>query len=428
MARSRKPRPTRGTRRLALGVSLAVASLSACAYSPAWRLSNHPTRHEAEVLLVEKSTAPLVRRTLPRDVPEIPVRRRLRPCCAYGSEIRARLGPIPVPGYRIPNVLGPEDLGPHKYDSGLVVWKREGRDEIQLNRERNGLVYTCQGGFIDTAHVRDYVDWALWIASRLAILSETGGSIELPQEGGARRILVTPPPPETFDRFGLRRPAVEAAIWTAFQLSVWHEIATWYGWASVPGFSERASAFSPEDLYSNVVGAKLLAGVVLRHATASENVFNESVDQWLAEVLRVFGAVPRELGVELVEAVDGTWWDSSRRVPDPRLVLRRHMDFASPVRPWQVPESLLSEALRAKLDAACPGGRDALPLPYPEALDGDPIRNHVTLEIEPDAELARREPFLSLGATITQDDFPAIVESIRAKNGAEFGPGTDAPQ
>ncbi len=34
--------------------------------------------------------------------------------------------------------------------------------------------------------------------------------------------------------------------WIAFQLGVWHEIATWYGWASVRGFSEKASAFSPE--------------------------------------------------------------------------------------------------------------------------------------------------------------------------------------
>ena len=34
----------------------------------------------------------------------------------------------------------------------------------------------------------------------------------------------------------------------AFQLSIWHEIATWYGWSAVPGYPEKLSAFSPEDL------------------------------------------------------------------------------------------------------------------------------------------------------------------------------------
>ncbi|OWA85706.1 hypothetical protein BV377_29140, partial [Klebsiella pneumoniae] len=38
----------------------------------------------------------------------------------------------------------------------------------------------------------------------------------------------------------------------AFEIALWHEIAQWYGFQSVPGFSEEISAFSPEDLYSNL--------------------------------------------------------------------------------------------------------------------------------------------------------------------------------
>jgi hypothetical protein len=37
-----------------------------------------------------------------------------------------------------------------------------------------------------------------------------------------------------------------AGIWPS--KSQWHEIAQWYGFQSVPGFSEEISAFSPEDL------------------------------------------------------------------------------------------------------------------------------------------------------------------------------------
>jgi Protein of unknown function (DUF4056) len=38
----------------------------------------------------------------------------------------------------------------------------------------------------------------------------------------------------------------------------WHEIAIWYGWANVPMFSERPSAFSPEDMYSNLLGIRIV--------------------------------------------------------------------------------------------------------------------------------------------------------------------------
>lgn len=40
----------------------------------------------------------------------------------------------------------------------------------------------------------------------------------------------------------------------AYDLSVWHEIATWYGVSSVPLVSEQFSSFSPEDVYSNLLG------------------------------------------------------------------------------------------------------------------------------------------------------------------------------
>ncbi|PBD34343.1 hypothetical protein CK247_30710, partial [Klebsiella pneumoniae] len=33
------------------------------------------------------------------------------------------------------------------------------------------------------------------------------------------------------------------------RIAQWHEIAQWYGFQSVPGFSEEISAFSPEDLW-----------------------------------------------------------------------------------------------------------------------------------------------------------------------------------
>ena len=66
-----------------------------------------------------------------------------------------------------------------------------------------------------------------------------------------------------------RRASGSAISWRllaghlAFEIAQWHEIAQWYGFQSVPGFSEEISAFSPEDLYSNLLGARLAINVIL---------------------------------------------------------------------------------------------------------------------------------------------------------------------
>ena len=62
----------------------------------------------------------------------------------------------------------------------------DGKVDPAFDREHNGLVYTCRGGFIDTAHVRDYADWAIFLVAQIARLAETGGVVELPDEGGRR--------------------------------------------------------------------------------------------------------------------------------------------------------------------------------------------------------------------------------------------------
>lgn len=40
------------------------------------------------------------------DVPDVPEPQRLRPCCVFGNDVAVSLGPIPVPGYEVQNVLG----------------------------------------------------------------------------------------------------------------------------------------------------------------------------------------------------------------------------------------------------------------------------------------------------------------------------------
>jgi hypothetical protein len=234
-------------------------------------------------------------------------------------------------------------------------------------------------------------------------------------------------PPEIVYHYGFKETVTTLAQWLAFQISIWHEIATWYGWASVAGFSERASAFSPEDLYSNMLGSKLMLAITARRQAASEPEYNRAVDGWFARALEVLGAVPRDLGTDVTHALDGLWWDSSRRVPDPQLVRRRHFGIGDPIRPWLAPPSALPEGVRQALHEACAGDHDPVVFTNPSRAKGIALEDYVTFEVEVEEALAKQEPFASRGRALTQRDFPEIVAVIREQAVAELGPRVDRP-
>jgi hypothetical protein len=411
-----------------LPVALAVG-VTACAHPPRWVASQEPTPEEVEILLETGRASTLSPRAFTAsELPDIPVRVHLRPCCAFGSELRASLfGAIPILGYKIPNVIGPDDVGPHTFDSGIFAGTSDDRTTRSFGAERNGLIYTCRGGFIDTAHVRDYVDWAIYFAAQIGRRVIEGGEIVLPDEGGQRRVIVRPLPPELLDRYGLGNVVSTLAQWLSFQASIWHEIATWYGWESVRGFSERASAFSPEDLYSNMLGSKLMLAINAQRQFISEPQFNRAVDGWFGRALELLGAVPADLGREVTRAVDGLWWDSHRRVPDPGLVRRRSFGIGDPIAPWLAPESALSTDLRRALDEACPVARGPVVFANPQTVRGVVLGDYVTLEIDVDDSLARQEPFATRGRRVTQADFAELVAGIVEQARAEFGPRADQP-
>jgi len=405
--------------------ALSLTLVTGCAAELRWQAGDAACPEEARRFLVSNSADETMVDPLPSEIPRVPMRQRLRPCCAFGADVGARLGPIPLPGYRIANILDPSEIGRHTYDSGTLHLRTSGQETLLLNNENNGLVYTCRGGFIDIAHVRDYADWSLFIGTSLARSLETGTRIDLPNEGGRRTILLKPVSPTLIELIGRVRIAAALTEWITFQLSVWHEIATWYGWESVPGFSERVSAFSPEDLYSNLLGIKMLTAIAQRRSGRAENVYNASVDAWLKAMLVVLRAVPKDVALGAMRAVDGLWWDSKRRLPDPRLVLRRHLDFESPVQPWLVPRERLDEKTAERLRDLCGDTPDPLPLKYASARGTYQFNDWVTLEIRVTDDLRKRAPFDSMSERLTQDDFPAVLETIRQQVRGEFGSRAD---
>ncbi|MGL4269326.1 MAG: DUF4056 domain-containing protein [Plesiomonas sp.] len=245
----------------------------------------------------------------------------LRPCCAFGMDLQTSLLKVPVPWYRIENVLDADSLGRHHYNDSVL---RSAGAVLGLGDEKNGLLVTRDGGILDTAHIRDTADNTFYLYQ--ALLPHLGSAFSLPlsSELGERHVVLRPftPPAEMADR---RLLAARIAALIAYQLAEWHEIAQWYGYRSVPAMAETVSAFSPEDLYSNLLGARL-ATELLREpgAPVSAADFSHRFDRALQMYVAQAGVYPLAPARHVLQQLDGIWWDSQRRLPDRRLVLRRN--------------------------------------------------------------------------------------------------------
>lgn len=344
----------------------------------------------------------------PEAVPKFDPPKKLRPCCAFGQDLRAAVGSVPVPIYRNENIRALDELGPHGYDKG------------ELTPERNGLVYTCRGGFLDIAHVRDNADKTLYLAMELARALPQGATIEWPEEGTKRRVIVAPLPKGLLERHGRWRTATALASWAVYQLSTWHEVVTWYGFESIAGVSERLSSFSPEDVYSNVLGINLGAGIVLAGAVRSREEYDVTMEAWLREALRRLGVVSKADARQAMQAVDGLWWDSSKRLPEFELVRRRYVHAGSPIEAWLVQDPAI--------ERACAKQPPPLPLKIEQRLGEREIAELVTVEFEFASWLPERFPLpVAEGVQVTQNDFKKILGAIREEARVAFGPAFDRP-
>lgn len=386
----------------------------ACA--PRWNSDLQANSRQVALALGDPAEIP-AERFDPRDVPNFAAPKKLRPCCAFGQDLKAKLGPVPVPFFEQENTLSPEEVGPHGYDKG------------DLTRERNGLVYTCRGGFIDIGHVRDNADRTIFLAAQIARALPGGVTVEFPEEGTIRRVIVKPLPEGLLARHGRWKIASTLATWANYQLSNWHEIVTWYGWQSIPGMSERLSAFSPEDVYSNALGLKLAAGIITNRGIGSREQYEQSMKAWLDEALRRLGAVPKADARLAMAAVDGLWWDSSKRIPDWKLVTRRFIAVSSPISPWLVAAAVPESPNAPALEQMCRDQPAALPLTISDELGDTKIEELVTVRFEFTGWIPERFPVpAAKGDAVTQADFPAILEQIHREGVADLGPQFGRPR
>jgi hypothetical protein len=133
-----------------LFVLLAISN-TACTMPGRWVASPDPSFADACRLMCSEELAGLEREVFGSEIPGIPPREKVRLCCVFGGNVRVRVGPFPIPGFRILNVVDVDHVGPHTYDSGVLDVGEAGEEPLVFNPERNGLGCTCRGGFIDTA-------------------------------------------------------------------------------------------------------------------------------------------------------------------------------------------------------------------------------------------------------------------------------------
>jgi hypothetical protein len=99
------------------------------------------------------------------------------------------------------------------------------------------------------------------------------------------------------------------------------------------------------------------------------------------------------------------------------------------VTPWLVAQAPASNEDKAAIQALC-GPAEPIALRNPDTcVTGHVFADYAEIEIEVDEALAARGfPFpRPESRTITQRDFPFVIERIRAQNASEFGPRADRP-
>ena len=364
-------------------------------------------------------------REAPDEVPRLPEPEHLRPCCAFGSELAVSIARVEVFGYRLLNTLGPDDLGRHEYDGGLPLTGSFDLDALKTS-EKNGLVYTCRAGFLDTAHIRSWADQTLYLGTWIGANLERGGTLRLRDEGGLREVVLQPIDPSLLRQYSRRELAIPLAQLVAWNLSVWHEIATWYGWSHLKMFPELASAFSPEDFYSNMLGIKLAGALVYDRGAVSEEGYNDEMTSLLAHTLGLLGVQSSELARDASRHTDQVWWDSNAKLPAKNLILRRFFDVNDlRVSPWRVQD--VDGEMPEILEESC-GGVPVHELWVEETFAGLALEDWVDLRITVSPALLGAGFELPRGEQpVTLQDFTAMVERVRRENFAEFGPSADQP-
>lgn len=208
---------------------------------------------------------------------------RLRPSPYFGS----------ISGLSYSDI---DDIGRHDYDSFFG--------------ENNSLIYTAKAGYIDLGHLRESADRTRYLYEVCYANIKSGRtdfSYEIIEPAQYQVLLQYPDNWQSLSETEKDRIAREVAIdlgqHFAHMSTVWHEIITWYGYSSLGLMSEKASSFSWEDGYSDLMGTKI-AAMVLRNNTS----YNEGMTKAVVEEIKKLDPQSAETAKKATNLIKGEWF------------------------------------------------------------------------------------------------------------------------
>ncbi|QFU24715.1 DUF4056 domain-containing protein [Shewanella eurypsychrophilus] len=340
-----------------LSIVICICALAACS-SRDWQIRANPTELAVAAALDEQPDPAIVSEVELHEFTNAGMPKAVRPCCAFGTAQKVTVASIPVPFYRLANTVSLEDIGPHAYEAGTFSHQK-GTPTGRRGGENNGIIYTQLGGFIDLAHVRDTADNA--VALFYQIYSQLGqeARIELPVEIGPRYIQLSAFETNHLSIKQRQEVAANIAARLAYFVAEAHEVAQWHGYRTWLPWSEEVSAYSPEDLYSNMLGAKIATALLSNNLTMNRELYNQHMTSWLHATLAWLRPVSKAQTNALFDAIDGHWWDSSEALPSKYMLLLRHYELGDEQAPYLIGKELIEQSSHGELLSALPNMSDS---------------------------------------------------------------------
>lgn len=285
----------------------------------------------------------------------------------------------------------------------------------------NAFLYTAKAGYIDLGHLREAADRTRYLfevckENILAGRTEFTFTIIEPAE---YHVSITYPndwDPLSADAKNdiARELSIELGQHFAHLSTIWHEIVTWYGYASTGLLSEKASSFSWEDSYSDLLGSKL-AAEVLRDNTKS---FDDGMTDIIVRELAKLDPQSVETAKKATSLIEDKWF--SGRYPFLRMK-RRNFDVGFDdgfISPFRVPGAC----------ADVPEEPGHVPTLEAVHRNGFGVRLTLTPKEYEGGEILRIVHLSSRGKVLEpEQDFPVIIEHIRKEAIREDGLNVDKP-
>ena len=228
--------------------------------------------------------------------------------CGLGGGPRARWGFTPDCCFG-----DPDKLGTHSYTFS--------------SSEGYGILYTLRGGSIDPDHLRGSADMARYTYGKAydTIMKRGPGfSVSPAFEWTTNTVRIDYPADwDSLSATEKQKRAHEAALIiapvVAYGSSVWHEMITWKGTHFALIEPEHTSAFSWDDLYSNITGINLAMQIV-QNGNVSNEVYDSEMTRLINEKLAELQVMPKAKAMEITESVRGSWYGGGK-------LTKRNMDI-----------------------------------------------------------------------------------------------------